>query len=160
MSWWVVQTESQREHVVRLLLMRGGFESYGPRIKFRGRIRLLFPAYLFVKPNDRWYPVLWTPHVVRLLMSGDRPAPLADDIVDAIRKREVGGFVRLPKPNVLTKGKNVRIAKGSFLDRIAIYDGMTSRDRARVLLELLGRQVSLELPKADIVPLDVVASAN
>src|SRR4030095_14508476 len=157
MAWWVVQTEAQREHFVRLLLMRGGFESYGPRIKLRGRIAMLFPAYLFVKPQERWYPVLWTPHVVRLLMSGERPAHLADDVIQAIRKREIGGFVRLPKySKMLIKGQNVLIAKGSFAGRIAIYDGMNSRERARVLLELLGRQVTIELPQTDIA-LDVVA---
>jgi len=159
MSWWVVQTEAQREHIVRLILMRHGFESYAPRIKIRRRIAMLFPAYLFVRAIDRFYPILWTPHVVRLLMTGERPADLKDDIVSAIRKREIGGFVKLPKhPNMLTKGQNVRISKGTFSGKIALYDGMSSRERARVLLDLLGRKVTIELPQTDIAPLDVVAS--
>jgi transcription antitermination factor NusG len=159
MSWWVVQTEAQREHIVRLILIRHGFESYAPRIKIRGRITMLFPAYVFVRAIDRWYPVLWTPHVVRLLMTGERPADLKDDIVSAIRKREIGGFVKLPRhSNMLTKGQNVRISKGTFSGKIALYDGMSSRERARVLLDLLGRKVTIELPQTDIAPLDIVAS--
>ena len=43
MTWWVVQTESQREHIVRVLLMRAKYETYIPRIKHRSRISRLFP---------------------------------------------------------------------------------------------------------------------
>ena len=82
MMWWVVQTESQREHIVRVLLMRARYETYIPRIKHRSRISPLFPGYLFVRTTDRWYPVRWTDHVVRVLMSGDQPAQLPEEIVD------------------------------------------------------------------------------
>src|SRR6266576_6609642 len=111
--WAVVQVESQREHFVRLLLMRARYETYLPRIKIRSRIGLLFPGYLLVRIADQFYPVMWTPGVVRLLMSGDRPAVLAEDIVTNIRKREIGGFVKLPTPRRrLKKGQNVRISNG------------------------------------------------
>ena len=156
MSYWAVaQTESQREHAVRLLLMRAKFDTYAPRIKVRGRVQLLFPAYVFVRIIDRFYPVMWTAHVVRLLMAGDRPASLDDEVIMAIRKQERAGFVRLPTPTkMLKKGQNVRITKGSFLDHVGLYDGMGSKDRAHVLLELLGRKVSIDLPESDLVPTD------
>ena len=157
--WWVVQTESQREHLARLLLMRHGFLTYAPRIKHRGRIALLFPTYLFVGAAERFYPILWTPGVVRLLMCGDHPAYLDGSIVDAIHAKERNGFVKLPTPSPrLKKGQNVRISKGSFCGQIGLYDGMSSHERARVLLELLGRKVMVDLKESDIVPLDVVAS--
>ena len=92
MTWWVVQTESQREHIVRLLLMRHGFVTYAPRIKHHGRIGWLFPTYLFVGARERFYPILWTPGVVRLLMCGEHPAALPEDVVANIRKRETGGL--------------------------------------------------------------------
>jgi transcriptional antiterminator RfaH len=157
MIWIVAQTEAQREHVVRLLLMRLGFQSYLPRIKIRKRIKPLFPTYVFVQSNDRFYPIMWTPHVIRLLWAGDQPAKLDDQIIAELKKREIGGFVKLPKPLRLKPGQQVKVVRGYFADRIGIYDGMSSRDRERVLLELLGRQVRLELPSADISPLDIVA---
>ena len=89
MTWWVIQTESQREHVVRVLLMRGrpkdrlpSCETYLPRIKHRSRIAPLFPSYLFVRAIEQFYPVRWTEHVVRLCMAGDRPYPLPDAVID------------------------------------------------------------------------------
>jgi transcriptional antiterminator RfaH len=157
MTWIVVQCEAQREHVVRLLLMRLGFQSYLPRIKIRKRIKPLFPTYLFVQSNDRFYPIMWTPHVIRLLWAGDQPAKLDDNIIVELKKREVGGFVKLPKPMRLKRGQQVKVVRGHFADRIGIYDGMSGKERERVLMDLLGRQVRLDLPAADIAPLDVVA---
>ena len=154
MSYWAVaQTEPSREHIVRLLLMRQGYETYTPRIKHRKRSALLFPTYVFVRVIQRWYPILWTVGVVRLLMSGDHPAHLCDGAIMALRKRERGGFVRLPPPDrALKNGMNVRILRGSFEGHLAVYDGMSSRDRERVLLEFLGQMVPIELPSADIAP--------
>ena len=89
MSFWaVVQCESQSEHIVRLLLMRARYKTYLPRIRIRNRIVPLFPSYLFVRMvQRRWWDVMWTPHVVRLLMCGDRLAQLHEDVVKEIRKR-------------------------------------------------------------------------
>ena len=157
MTWWVVQTESQREHIVRVLLMRAKYETYIPRIKHRSRIAPLFPSYLFVRSANQWYPVRWTDHVVRVLMSGDRPAQLPEVTVASIRKREVGGFVKLPSPPRLRKGQPVRVIRGSFEGLLAIHQGMSSRDRVWVLLNLMGQQVPVELPSRDIQPLPVVA---
>jgi transcription antitermination factor NusG len=158
-DWWVVQTEANFEHVARLLLMRLGFVTYAPRIKIRGRVAWLFPTYLFVGAREQWYPVLWTNRVVRLLMAGDQPASVKGEIVSHIRKREVGGFVKLPLPTRRLKpGQQVRIISGSFQGQVGLYEGMSGRDRERVLLELLGQIVPVELPATHIVPLPVAFS--
>jgi transcriptional antiterminator RfaH len=158
-DWWVVQTEANFEHVARLLLMRLGFITYAPRIKIRNRVNWLFPTYLFVGAREQWYPVLWTNRVVRLLMAGDQPAIVKGEIVTHIRKREVGGFVKLPLPNRRLKpGQKVRVTNGAFQGHIGLYEGMSGRDRERVLLELLGQSVPVELPANQIVPLPIAFS--
>jgi transcriptional antiterminator RfaH len=158
--WAVVQTESQREPMVRMLLMKARFETYAPRIKIRNRIAFLFPAYIFVQIIDQFYPVMWTPHVVRVLMSGERPARVPIAILEDIRKQEKGGFVRIPsRQTMLKNGDNVRISSGSFAGHLAIFDGMRGSERVSVLLELLGRQVSVELPQKDITPIQPLAPA-
>jgi transcription antitermination factor NusG len=157
MTWAVVQTEAQREHAVRLLLMRRQYETYFPRIKVRQRIVPLFPSYLFVRLISRqWYGVMWTPHVIRLLMAGDRPAQLSEDVVNEIRKREHNGLVKLPSRQ-FRKGQNVQITRGSFKGYIGLYEGISGKDRQRILLELLGQTVPVELSEKDIAPLQVAS---
>src|SRR5262245_14822289 len=163
-DWWVVQTEANFEHVARLLLMRLGFTTYMPRTKYKGplggqRIALFFPTYLFVAAREQFYAILWTNRVVRLLMAGDQPAIVKGEIVTHIRKREVGGFVKLPLPNRnLKPGQKVRVTNGAFQGQIGLYQGQTGRDRERVLLELLGQSVPVELPSPSIVPLPIAFS--
>lgn len=153
-SWAVVQTEPQHEHTVRLLLMRSQYETYLPRTRAQQRITLLFPTYLFVSlAEKRWYPILWTPHVKRLLMSGDHPAQLPEDALTQIRKRERNGLVKLP--HQLRKGQKVRIVRGNFEGHIGLYDGMSGKDRERVLLELLGQIVPVELPTKNLALLNL-----
>jgi transcriptional antiterminator RfaH len=163
--WSVVQTESQRETVAAKFLKQGGFESYLPRIAVktnrgvRERIVPLFPAYLFVNIIDRWYPIRWTFGVLRILMVDGAPAQISDKVMTAIRKREgENGLIRLPQAPGLRRGQQVRIVRGSFEDRLAIYDGMSGPDRVRILIELLGRAVPVSVALRDIAPVEAVSS--
>jgi transcriptional antiterminator RfaH len=149
MSFWsVVQTESQHEQLVRQWIMRFGLETYLPRIKHRKRIQPLFPTYLFVRIVDQWYPIRWTCGVVRILMAGETPARLDEEIIISIRQRERSGFVKLPVN--IRRGEEVRILRGHFEGKTAIFDGATAHDRNRVLMDLLGQMVPVELPAKDI----------
>jgi transcriptional antiterminator RfaH len=152
--WAVVQTEVRREHVARMYLMRERYETYAPRIRRQGRIEQLFASYIFVRIIAQWYPARWSIGVTRILMDGQSPAHLADEVVASIRRREVDGIVVLPRAPRLRMGQPVRVVRGSFQDRIGIYDGMIGRDRERILLELLGRKVSVILHGRDVVAAD------
>lgn len=171
MSYWaVVQAEPRMlvrrkdcddESVAEQLFARNGFESYLPQIKFRRarkiRIAPLFPGYIFVRVIDRWYPIAWTIGVIRILMAGDHPAHMPENIMDEIRAREsADGFVKLAPSPRLKKGAHVRILSGQFQGHIGLYDGMSAKERERVLLSLLGRSVRVELAASDrIEALDV-----
>lgn len=163
--WAVIQTETQRELLAADHLARAGFEVYLPRIKISagGRTRkiALFPSYVFARVGSFWYRARWSDGVVRILMAGDEPAKLKDEIVDAIRKRQDGnGFVKLPPPpKRLKQGDKVQIVGGSFAGQIGLYEGMCGKDRERVLLDLLGQAVAVELPHKDVAPLNVAIVA-
>jgi transcriptional antiterminator RfaH len=150
--WGVVRTEPRREHVARQHLMRERYQTYLPRIYQRGRVQPLFPAYIFVLfENQQWYRARWSIAVRSVLMDGERPAQLADDIVESIRGREVNGLIVLPRAPRLRPGQKVRVVRGSFQDRIGIYDHMVGIDRECILLNLLGRQVQVTLAGRDVV---------
>jgi transcriptional antiterminator RfaH len=159
MSFWtVVQTESQREHVAVQFLKQANFETYLPKIRLglRERVAPLFPGYLFVEIGEQWGPVRWTAGVVRLLMVNDRPAAVPDRVVDLIREREDGdGLIALDEAPMcrvreLANGDPVRILRGSFEGRLGVYQGHSGAQRARILLKLLGGEVPVLVPSADV----------
>lgn len=153
--WGIAQTHSQREVAAEDHLKRKGFEVYLPRIRIgRQRIAPMFPGYLFVRINSAWYPILSTIGVMRLLCNGARePSRLAESVVQNIQQREVRGVVKLPER--LHNGDKVLILRGSFKGFVAIYDGMSSKERRRVLLELLGRKVPIDIHPDDLAELNV-----
>lgn len=160
MYWAVAQTEPRREHIARLLLMREGYETYAPRIRLRRKkIALLFPSYLFVRIVERWYPVLWTPGISRVLMWGEIPARLPDVDVDTIKQKQGrDGLVRLPRSSEWRRGDAVMVTVGLFAGHLGLYEGMSGQERSRVLLNLLGGRVSVELPSRNLATRELASS--
>jgi transcription antitermination factor NusG len=156
--WSVCQTETRRETTAAGFLTDQGYTTYLPKIKVaHKRIVPLFPSYLFVRIEDRWWSVNQTIGVIQLLTAGDHPAQVRDSIVETIRAKERGGIVRLPPPQGLHVGQKVRVLRGSFEGHIGLYQGMSGKDRERVLLDLLGRKVPVDFHKQDIAPTPDIA---
>lgn len=170
--WSVAQTETQRETTAALWLQRSGFETYLPRIKTVhhvtdrknqtrtiSRVEPLFRSYLFVRIIDRWSPVNATIGILGLLLAGDRPAVLRDEIVNKIKKQEHGGLIRLPSPKTIKPGDKVRIINrnDNFRDLVGVFQGMPNKERVEILLSLLGQQVRVQLPRGHIQPIADVA---
>lgn len=159
--WAVVQTMSGREDAVAERIERIGYAVLAPRAKFeingKMRISAIFPGYIFAEVRSSWYDIKNQPGVTRIIMAGEQPARVPNAEIETIMKR-IGrnGLVKLadaPKANPLSSGSAVKILTGSFQGLNAVYRGMSARERQIVLLELLGRKVSVELHKDDrIVP--------
>jgi transcription antitermination factor NusG len=163
-SWAVVQTTPRHEKLAVKELGNAGFDVYFPQIRFRQngrwRISALFQGYVFIAIGDHWWAARWCRGVLRLLgVDGSTPARLHDSVISEIRKQEKNGFVVLkPRLEKLRKGQQVRIVGGQFSGRIAFYEGQSSHDRERVLLDLLGRQVLVELGQNDRVEAQALES--
>jgi transcription antitermination factor NusG len=156
--WSVAQTEPQREAVAVHFLGEQGFDTYLPVIKAQRRLLPLFPSYVFVQIESAWWAITRTIGVLRVLTNGDHPAELRDDVIAKIRAQEKNGIVKLPTPRPrFVIGDKVSVIAGSFLGQIGIYDGMAGKARERVLLDLLGRQVRVELAKNAIEPIQRIA---
>src|SRR5262249_6580305 len=147
MSFWAcARLEPRREALAAHCLALAGFSVYTPRLReqrvLRGRhVEVnppLFPGYCFVAIVLQWHAARWCPGVIRLVMDGAQPARVLDAVIDEIRARERGGLIELPKPPLARPGDAVRILRGPFAGRLAIYAGMKPRQRVEVLLSLLG----------------------
>jgi transcriptional antiterminator RfaH len=113
----------------------------------------LFPGYLFVAIVLQWHGARWCPGIAGLCMDGVRPARVPDAVIAELRGRERNGLVELAQPRRLQRGDSVRILRGPFRERLALYDGQTAHERVAVLLQLLGGQQRAELPANAIEPL-------
>ena len=160
MSYWAAaRAQPQREAAAQHFLQLAGFTVYLPRLRQHrvnhGRkveVRPpLFPGYLFVRVgNTGWSRVENTIGILQLLRTGDKPAIIADHVIEEIQSREHNGVVKLPERPRWQAGDRVRIGNGTFLGQIGLFDGMGARERVFVLLNLFGRQTRAELSIADL----------
>jgi transcriptional antiterminator RfaH len=139
---------------VRTQLTRQSYETYCPLIRARNNhAGLLFPGYVFVhSAQQQWHPLFCTLGVLRVLMAGNRPAQVEETVITELRNREdKDGFVRLPRRPAMRPGQPVRIIAGSFAGLCGLHQQSTSEQRIRILLDFLGRKVSVDLPVTSIV---------
>ncbi len=158
-DWFVVYTQPNAEARALANLRRQGYETYLPRYRrkrsYAPKIdvveRPLFPRYLFVALDlvrARWRPILWTFGVADLIRTGDTPQKLPDGVVDQIRagenERRFGAVDPLAGAE---PGAAVRILAGPFADPIGKLQRAAESERVTLLLDLLGQEVRLRLPR-------------
>ena len=118
----------------------------------RSVTKKLFPGYIMVHMNldeQSWDIVRNTPGVVGFASGGSRPSPLTREEADGIleRMREAPAEVNI----VFRKGESVRITTGPFVDFIGKVDELNlDKGKVVVLLNLFGRQTSVELDALDL----------
>src|SRR5216683_124748 len=155
--WYVVQTRPHAESKASAHLRRQGFTIYLPcYLKQRRHARRiekvrapLFPSYLFVSidiATQRWLSIDSTIGVTRLVRDCDLPAAVPQHVIDALKLREdANGLVQLDRRPRFSPGDKIRVVGGAFCDCFGLYEGMNSRERVAILLELLGRKVRVVL---------------
>jgi len=150
-QWFVVLANPQRESFVAERLEK--LDPYLPVFKNpKGRIKPLFPGYLFCPALEHWGAICSTIGVRGLLMSGDHPARISAEVIKGFRSKERGGIVQLPPPPRFRTGERLTITCGSLKYRSVIHSGMAGKDRERVLIEMLGQQVTILVATADLAP--------
>jgi transcriptional antiterminator RfaH len=153
-EWFVIYTKAQKEELAQLHLRLKGFDVFFPRLllprspKKAMRIIPLFPNYVFARirmPQDYFY-VLWSPGVRHFVAFGGTPVPLADKIVQYLmQEADQDGIIRACSK--LKVGQEVRINGGPFEGLMAIIqEPPGARGRVKVLLNLLSRQVKVDVP--------------
>ena len=160
--WYVLQTQPNKELRAQRNLDQQGFTTYLPRY-LRPRTharrtemvaRPLFPRYMFVAldlAHDRWRAVRSTFGVTQLIVAGEDPVAIADDVVEEIRAREdENGFVSLGLPAGLGVGSRVRLIDGIFAEAQGILERFADGRRVSILLQLLGREVRVLVSAASV----------
>ncbi|MDE2112469.1 MAG: transcriptional activator RfaH [Alphaproteobacteria bacterium] len=159
--WYVVQTKPHAESRATFHLERQNYNVFCPLIRKTTRharkltpgFAPLFPGYLFLNfdiSRERWRSVNGTFGVVRIVMQGDVPQPVPFGVVEILQERTTGGVINWV--STLETGQSVRISDGPFAGLMAKLEHLGERGRVHVLLDLLGRTVSVGLHCEALAP--------
>lgn len=147
MPWIVAVSKPNQEAIAGVHLQRQGFNFYYPRYLHRKNfnekptIRPLFPRYVFVEIEQMWRSLTGTRGISYILLGEDSPQTLPDPVIAGLKAREdTKGLYQLAEPPKFLKGERVKATEGPFQGLPLFYEGMTSHDRVRVLVEMLGRK--------------------
>jgi transcription elongation factor/antiterminator RfaH len=160
--WYVAYTLPRREATAGFHLERQGFCVFLPRqkktVRHARKFRLVdapvFPRYLFVSfdpDRDRWRSINGTLGVARLILADERPVAVPTGVVETlVRSTGTDGLLRYRED--LAPGQKVRLLAGPFADRLGILARLDDAGRVDVLLELMGRAVSVRLARGSVEP--------
>ncbi len=156
-KWYVLRSKPHKEKALFKYASQNKHEVFYPTISVNpvnpraSKIRPYFPGYMFLHSNlsEIGYSEFhWMPFSQGLVRVGSEPAPLPENIINALKRRvneilEVGGIAF----DELAKGDHVTINHGPFDGYRAIFDvRIPGTERVRVLLEMLSdRLVPMEL---------------
>lgn len=151
--WYVVYSKARKEEQAQFHLRSKGIDAFFPRLDLtrtsdkRKRIIPLFPNYLFVhiQLESEFHRVIWSPGVKRMVSFGDCPVPLDESIVDFLKEQsDAQGAIKARSR--LRAGQEVEIRGGPFDGLLGILqDPPDARGRVKVLLQLLSREISVNM---------------
>ena len=158
--WYVIQTKPGNERRVETHLSNQEMEVFLPLYeafryssgKMVKNIKPLFPNYLFTKldVDVHYYKVKWTRGVNKILGCGDRPIPIFEKVIQAIKER-MGEDNLIKLEEKWEKGDIVQITSGPFKDLMGIFEKrMSGGERSKVLLSLIGVDVPVRISRLQI----------
>ena len=159
-AWYLVHTHSGKEKQVVSHLERQGYRVFLPLLTKKIKVgrackevtAALFPAYLFVnfdRATQNWRPINGTFGVKQLVCFNQIPAQVPYGIINALFARLEPNGVLQTAPS-LTPGDKVRIADGPFAGQIAKIEALPSRDRARLLLDIMSQSIPVEIDRKSL----------
>jgi transcription antitermination factor NusG len=160
LDWFAVQVRARYENVAATCVAGKGYECFLPtfwcRRRWSDRVKdmelPLFPGYFFCKfhPQDRM-PILKTPAVVSIVAIAQKPIPVDEVEIEAVRTLVRSGLRHQPWPYV-NVGERVRIEYGALQGLEGILQSFKGRHRIVVSVTLLQRSVAAEIDAAWVTP--------
>lgn len=155
-GWYVVYTKRRKEAFVECQVQHQGIISFFPQLlipvtsarRAKHHIVPLFPNYLFVRIQEsREYDcVRWTPGVSYIIGFHGTPAPIDAAVIQFLQQHTSSeGY--MTAQSTITVGQETRITEGPLAGLAGVIQNPpNARGRVKVLLSLLGREVSVNIP--------------
>lgn len=163
--WYACYTRARHEKQVSRVLAERGFETFlplMPRVShWKDRKKIvewpLFPSYVFGRfsPTDMPW-VLSTPGVATLVKSNGRPAAIADDELDNVRRlvRALSTGMKEPEHRpFLARGEWVEVIDGPFHGLRGIVVEQRNRRRVLIGVKAIGQGLEVDIEASALRPI-------
>ncbi len=158
MHWYAIHSKPRQEERALDNLQRQGFEAWLPMLTvekvLRGKLanvtEPMFSRYLFIRldtEQTNWSPIRSTLGVSRLVSFGNRPAVVADELIQALQTVPQRAPERLFQP-----GQTIKIVGGPLKGIEGIFQQADGEHRAMVLIDLLNKQHRVTTQMQDLRP--------
>lgn len=162
--WYCLRTQKKREHIAAAILTKiDQVEVFSPRISTIKKTRAgkkrfveaMFPSYLFAyfSMREHYRQVIHTHGITHLVKHGER-AIIPTHIIENLRASLPEGIIEAQDPS-LEPGAEIQFVSGSLhgLNGQVIAQ-LPAENRVQVLLELLGREITISADPEDIMLAD------
>ena len=143
--WGVVRSNPQRERFAAERVEALGYPVFLPMVATKQGGAPLWRGYFFAQITSSWRPISTCFGVLCLVRVGDCPSKMPDAEIEALKAVIDGhGYITLPEAPAaparreIAIGSKVKITAGPFGGHLGLYQGQSTRDRERILLNLLG----------------------
>ncbi len=152
-AWFLATVKPNRFAQANFNLQNQGFETFMPMLERTVRhgrttktvMRPAFPGYIFVgydRDVKQWRVINNTFGVSGLVMRADTPVQVHKILMSSLMERCDNAGKLLP-PQEFSAGDKVRVLSGPFQDFLAEVEHTTDGERVRLLLDLMGRAVTV-----------------
>lgn len=160
-AWYCIRSKVKQEHMAAGSLRQvPEVDVFAPRLRLQRKTRrgpvwfveALFPGYLFARFDwERQVKVVQYAHgVLGVVHFGLQAAVVPTDVVEALR-REVGERELRVIARAVAVGDEVQVTAGPMAGLLMVVQQvLPARERVRVLLDFLGRQVEAEVAIAEL----------
>jgi len=155
-AWFCIRTQLKHEHIAAAHLRAiPSVEAFNPQLRLlrstrlgrRWRTESLFPNYIFARfvLESFLEKVSHTPGVKFVLRFGKRMPKVPDEVIENLRQ-ELAELKTQTLTDTPTEGQEIEINEGPFAGTTAVVaQVMPGKERARVLIDVMGRLVPAEL---------------
>ncbi|MDL5051080.1 transcription termination/antitermination NusG family protein [Oscillatoria amoena NRMC-F 0135] len=161
LPWFCLRTRNKNEHLAAAQLNAlEGVDVFAPRIRYRKAtvrgarifVESLFPGYIFAQfdPAPLLTIIRSSPGVTGMVRFGAQYATVPPAVVEELRLCVGHEEIRHIEP-ALQPGDEVTVTAGAFKNLKALVTGLVpAKERVRILFDILGRPMEVELPVRDV----------
>ena len=167
-AWYCLQAQPKHERIAAVHLRAyAKLETFAPQIRFQ-RLRqghkmwmteALFPGYFFARFDlaAGRREVQYSRGVRNVVHFGEKYPSVPDALVEQLRALVGPDELTVVEPSPPEQGRPVQVAAGVFAGMETIVTGyLPAKERVKVLLSFMGRDLEVEKPAAGLSPASFV----